>query len=159
MLSVIACLNEERHRPTLLAHIVADSAIDRLVVADGGSTDASREIVTHYAQSDPRVSLLDNPRRLQSAGVNRAVVIHGADAHWLLRIDAYCGYPDRYASMLLGAVASTQASSIVVPMITRAQGGVFQLAVAPAQNSVLGRAAQHTGTWGKAHSWTTAITR
>ena len=42
LLAVIPCLNEEEHLPQLLAQMLADPAIDLLVVADGGSTDRSR---------------------------------------------------------------------------------------------------------------------
>jgi len=117
LLAVIPCLNEEDHLPQLLTQMLADPAIDRLVVVDGGSTDKSREIVASYAGSE-RVVLLDNPARIQSAGINLAVREHGAGHEWLLRIDAHCLYPDDYASRLLKAACAHDASAVVVPMQT-----------------------------------------
>ncbi len=142
VLAVIPCLNEARHLEALLQQMLADPAIDRLVVADGGSTDGSRAIVSAMAETQ-RIVLLDNPDRIQSAGVNRAVREYGAGYRWLLRIDAHCLYPKDYASLLLGAAQMNSASAVVVPMVTTGLGG-FQRAAAAAQNSVL-------GTGGSAH--------
>ena len=142
LLAVIPCLNEEAHLPQLLAQMLGDPAIDLLVVADGGSTDRSRQIVSEYTETG-RVVLLDNPARIQSAGVNLAVREYGEGHDWLLRIDAHCLYPDDYASLLLGAAQAHNASAVVVPMETVGRQG-FQKAAAAAQNSVL-------GTGGSAH--------
>lgn len=142
VLAVIPCLNEAAHLPALLRQMLADPAIDRIVVADGGSDDGSRAIVAQFAQ-DERVVLLDNPARIQSAGVNRAVREYGHGYDWLLRIDAHCLYPDDYATGLLDAAKTRGATAVVVPMVTVGKQG-FQLAAAAAQNSVL-------GTGGSAH--------
>ena len=45
------------------------------VVADGGSTDGTRDIVADMAQSRGNLHLLDNPAKLQSAGVNAAWIV------------------------------------------------------------------------------------
>lgn len=143
LIAVIPCLNEAAHLDGLLRQMLADPAIDLMVVADGGSTDGSRRIVENIARHDPRVRLIDNPARIQSAGINRAVAEHGRDYYWLLRIDAHCRYPVNYASTLLRVADAQSASAVVVPMLTQGKSG-FQLAVATAQNSVL-------GTGGSAH--------
>jgi len=137
VLIVIPCLNEERHLPALLAQLIAHSGSARIVVADGGSTDRSRAIVTDFQTRHANVRLLDNPARLQSAGVNLAVRTFATGHDWMVRIDAHCLYPDDYAAGLLAAAEAQDATSVVVPMITRGQG-CFQRGVAAAQNSVLG---------------------
>jgi len=111
--------------------------VGRVVVADGGSTDGSQAIVTQIAGRDDRVRLLDNPDRLQSAGVNRAVNAHGQGFHWFVRIDAHSIYPDHYVTTLLDAARERGAESVVVPMVTRGET-CFQRAAAAAQNSVIG---------------------
>lgn len=136
VLAVIPCLNEAAHLAPLLRQMLADACIDRIVVADGGSSDGSREIVMDFAKRD-RVILLDNPARIQSAGINRAVQAYGANHRWLLRVDAHCLYPDGYATILLSASKRPDVSAVVVPMLTSGRRG-FQRAVATAQNSVLG---------------------
>ena len=137
VLAVIPCLNEAAHLPALLDQMLADETIMRLVVADGGSTDGSRKIVERHAADSDRLHLLDNPSRIQSAGVNRAVLHYGNDSDWLLRIDAHCLYPDRYALTLLNAARKEDATSVVVPMVTVGRAG-FQRAAAAAQNSFIG---------------------
>jgi succinoglycan biosynthesis protein ExoA len=114
-----------------------------IVVADGGSTDGTREIVTQIAAQRPNVRLLNNPRRLQSAGVNLAARMFGDACPWLIRVDAHADYPDNYVSSLIAEAERTGASSVVVAMRTMATG-CFQQAAATAQNSLL-------GTGGSAH--------
>ncbi len=137
LLVVIPCLNEARTLPALIAQLVGDAPGATIVVADGGSTDGSQAIVAQAATTHANVHLLDNPARLQSAGLNRAVAIHGASHDWLLRIDAHCSYPRHYPATLLDAADRTAADSVVVPMLT--QGATcLQRAIAAAQNSRLG---------------------
>lgn len=143
VLAVIPCLNEAAHLPGLLDQLMRDATIDRIVVADGGSTDGSQAIVDGAAARDSRVMLLDNPQKVQSAGVNRAVAVHGAGHRWLLRVDAHCGYPDGYVARLLAAAAETGAQAVAVPLVTTGDG-CFQRAAAAAQNSAI-------GTGGSAH--------
>lgn len=139
LLIVIPTLNEAAHIAQVLASVLAfPVARDaRIVVADGGSTDGTRNIVRRIAEGEPRVRLMDNPQRLQSAAVNRAVKEYGADAEWLLRLDAHSAYPANYADTVLAEAQRHQADSVVVSMV--AQGdGVLQEAIALAQNSRLG---------------------
>ncbi|WP_374468799.1 glycosyltransferase family 2 protein [Phenylobacterium sp.] len=144
-LVVIPCLNEEAVIAQVIAQILEDDGlVDPLVlVADGGSSDRSREIVAEIAARDPRVRLMENPGRLQSAGMNLAARMMGGDRPWLVRVDAHADYPKNYASTLIEEARRTGADSVVVSMDTRGEG-FFQRAVAAAQNSLL-------GTGGSAH--------
>lgn len=143
VLIVIPCLNEEAHLPELLGAMVADAPGATVVVADGGSRDRSRAIVEEWAARTGRVHLLDNPARLQSAGINLAAQRFGRGRRWLVRVDAHCGYPRDYVRGLVHTAERRRAVSVVVPMRTRGQG-CFQRAAAAAQNSLL-------GTGGSAH--------
>ena len=73
ILVVMPCLNEAETLPRLLDQILAEDGNLLVVVADGGSTDGTRALAQAAAARDPRVVLLANPRRLQSAGVNAVV--------------------------------------------------------------------------------------
>lgn len=139
VLVVVPCLNEDVHLAGLLDRVLADRAAGRcrVVVADGGSTDASRAIVRGFAAREPCVALLHNPRRLQSAGVNLAVSTWGAGCDWLIRLDAHAGYPPDYCARLIDAAERTGADSVTVSMVSRGRGP-FQRAAATAQNSLLG---------------------
>ena len=137
VLVVIPCLNEAAHLAHLLAVMSEDAPLATIVVADGGSSDGSQRIVEQVVATNPLVHLLDNPRRLQSAGVNLAVERFGDGHDWLVRVDAHCGYPRGYVAGLLQAAAETSADAVVVPMRTVGRT-CFQRAAAAAQNSRLG---------------------
>lgn len=145
VLVVIPCLNEAAHLPGLLKQLRAEASDGsvRIVVADGGSNDASRAIVQAESRLRPDVHLLDNPRRLQGPGINAAVEAFGEGCDYLVRIDAHAGYPPLYVSGLIRAARTQGADSVVVPMRT-VGSGCFQTAVAAAQNSAI-------GTGGSAH--------
>jgi succinoglycan biosynthesis protein ExoA len=138
-LIVIPCLNEARLIARVIGRILDDQGlVDPLVlVADGGSNDGCREIVAEIAARDPRVRLMPNPGRLQSAGVNLAARTIDEGRPWLVRIDAHADYPENYVSTLIDEARRTGAHSVVVSMDTRGEGA-FQRAVAAAQNSRLG---------------------
>lgn len=139
VLAVVPCLNERVHIGTLLADLLADSAeIDlTIVVADGGSTDGTQHIVASIAAAEPRIRLIHNAKRIQSAGVNLAVRAFGEGRDWLVRIDAHAAYPKAFIATLISEAWRTGASSVVVAM--RSEGAdCFQRATAIAQNSVLG---------------------
>jgi succinoglycan biosynthesis protein ExoA len=146
VLTVIPCLNEAAHIAPLIADLLDDPINTRIVVTDGGSTDGTRAIVQEIAATDPRVTLLDNPDRIQSAGINRAVARFGIGATWLARVDAHALYPARYVARLVATAEAEGADAVVVRMETRAPAG-FARAVATAQNSRLGTggAAHRTG--------------
>ena len=137
VLVVIPCLNEARTLPRLLRQMLEDTGVARIVVADGGSTDNSRDVVADFATHESRVILLDNPARIQSAGVNLAVRTYGADARWLLRVDAHCDYPPGYLQGACDAAGAHGASAVVVPMVSKGEA-CFQRASAAAQNSWIG---------------------
>lgn len=137
VLIVVPCLNEEANLPRLLDGLLADAAGADIIVVDGGSTDRSHAIVRDYQRTHSNLHLLDNPRRIQSAGVNLAVTTMGRDRCWLLRVDAHCDYPAGYLAGLLASAKRQDASSIVVPMVTQGQH-CFQRACAFAQNSLIG---------------------
>lgn len=134
---VIPCLNEAAMLPGLLRQQLAEPGDHPIVVADGGSTDGSRAVVEALARDHPRLTLLDNPARLQSAGINRAVAVHSDGARWLVRMDAHCDYPSGYVRDLVETAERTGSTSVVVPMVSRGET-CFQIAAATAQNSKLG---------------------
>lgn len=155
ILAVIPCLNEEAHIGDLVRSLIADNKglSLHIVVADGGSTDSTVEIVEALVAEHEQVSYLHNPKKIQSAAINLAVETYGDEAEWMIRLDAHAGYPADYCRVLTEeAKAQPEAGSIVVAMDTVGKAG-FQKAVAAAQNSKLGnggsahRSADSEGQW------------
>ena len=139
VLAIIPCLNEAAHIEAIARQILqeADRIPLRLVIADGGSTDGTREIAQALAAEDDRVSFLENEKRIQSSAVNRAVQRFGRGCEFIIRIDAHSSYPDRYCESLLEEQAAIGADSVTVSMAAEGKS-CFQRAAAAAQNSVLG---------------------
>ena len=139
VLVIIPCLNEAANIPTIARQLLeeANRIPLRIVIADGGSTDGTREFVQSLSAADDRVLFLDNKKRLQSAALNKAVQEMGRGSEFLIRVDAHSRYPADYCESLLAEQARTGADCVVVGMV--AEGNTyFQRAAAAAQNSVLG---------------------
>ena len=69
---IVACRNEEAFIGACLDSILATDYPTRLLeilVVDGMSTDATRQVIDNYRQRFPFVRLLDNPKRI-AASVN-----------------------------------------------------------------------------------------
>lgn len=151
---VIPCLNEAKHIEALIAGLTP--SVERLdlkvVVADGGSSDGTREIVSRIAAADPHVALLENPKKIQSAAINLAVERFGGDFRSFIRVDAHGDYPADYCDRLLDEAEATGADSVVVSMVTEGHGA-FQKATAIAQNSLLGNGGSPHRHGAKGH-WT-----
>ncbi|WP_208347749.1 glycosyltransferase family 2 protein [Pseudaestuariivita rosea] len=138
-LIVIPCLNEIAHIKPLLQQLLPFVTQNggQIVVADGGSTDGTRDVVAGMAEQHEQIILLDNPKRIQSAGINLAVDRFGADHDVLIRIDAHSAYPEDYCAILLEEAKATGAASVVVGMVAEG-AGLVQGANAAVQNSPLG---------------------
>lgn len=98
---VIPTLNEADGISALLKSVHEQTLpISEIVVSDGGSTDGTRELVA----ADPRVILVDNPRRHAAAGRN--VALQSCTAEWVLFTDGDCRPEPTWAERLI-AVAAT----------------------------------------------------
>jgi succinoglycan biosynthesis protein ExoA len=136
---VVPALNEELYiRNCLHSLLVQEPPIDAvIVVADGGSTDSTCDIVREISRVHPQISLWNNPSRLQSAAVNMVAREAKDEFDVLIRVDAHAGYPPHFISSLHEAYQQSGAASVVVPMIAKGKS-CLQRAIAAAQNSILG---------------------
>lgn len=101
-----------------------------ILIADGGSTDGTLELIAHR-----RATVIANPRRVQSHGVNLAA--ERASGEILIRADAHTTYAPDYVSRSVAVLAETGATVVggpIRPLGTTRFGG----AVAGAMRSRLG---------------------
>ncbi len=106
-----------------------------IIVADGGSTDGTRALVERNAAEDPRVSVVDNPGRLQSAGMNE--IIRCARGDVIVRMDVHADYAPDYVRKSVEVLERTGADN--VGGAARARGRTpFQRALCAALSSPLG---------------------
>jgi cellulose synthase/poly-beta-1,6-N-acetylglucosamine synthase-like glycosyltransferase len=97
---VVPTLNEASGISALLESVHAQTyPISEVVIADGGSTDGTRAIVA----AEPRVILVDNPRRHAAAGRNVALTF--CTAEWVLFTDGDCRPERDWAARLMAAVS------------------------------------------------------
>jgi succinoglycan biosynthesis protein ExoA len=140
ILVVIPTLNEAAHIEGVLTSLLAEFPPDartQVVVADGGSTDATGLVVERVAAANPIVRLMHSPARIQSCAVNLAVRRFGKDADVLIRCDAHSIYPAGFCRRLLETLNCTEADAVVVPMDSIGVDGL-QRAVAWVSNSPVG---------------------
>lgn len=142
---VIPTLNEAARIGDLLDQVARQPAslVCDILVADGRSGDATRAIVEARARRDPRIRLVDNPDRLQAAGINRAVALADPAADTIVRIDAHAHYPDDYIPRIVAAFGDSGAAMVATRLVTQGRT-CLQRGIAAAQNS-------RVGTGGSAH--------
>jgi glycosyltransferase involved in cell wall biosynthesis len=110
---IIPCRNEERFIRGSLASVL-DGTFPaeemEVLVVDGRSTDRGREIISEIAKRDPRVRLLDNPRKITPAALN--IGIRAARGAIIVRVDAHAIYPPDYITTLLKTLDETGADMV-----------------------------------------------
>jgi glycosyltransferase involved in cell wall biosynthesis len=133
----IPCLNEEDYIEGCINTVQAqDYPPDRMeiLVADGRSTDRTREILERLAAADTRIEVIDNPDRLQAPGLNR--IIAQSRGKVIVRMDVHCEYAPSYVSAAIRVLRRTGADNAGGAQRPRARTG-FQKAVAAALASPL----------------------
>jgi succinoglycan biosynthesis protein ExoA len=140
LLVVIPTLNEAPHIHGVVRDLLAGTASlpdARIAVVDGGSTDGTADIVDALVRENPRVVLLHNPARIQSAAINLAARRLGRDADILIRCDAHASYPPDFCQRLIATLDRLEADAVVVPMDSYGDSGL-QRAIAWVSNSPIG---------------------
>jgi succinoglycan biosynthesis protein ExoA len=135
---VLPIRNEQRHISRTLAALVAqDYPADRLeiLVADGQSTDSTRDIVRSFADQLSNLRIVDNPGRFVPTGLNRA--ISEARGEIIVRVDGHTLIAPDYVRQCVAALRRTGADNVGGPM-TAVGAGRFAEAVAIATSSPFG---------------------
>ncbi|MEI7846937.1 MAG: glycosyltransferase family 2 protein [Chloroflexota bacterium] len=118
---IVPCLNEEKRIRKLLDAIYSQTypgAQLSVIIADGGSTDHSRAVITQFQSEHPflRLQVVDNPLGTIPAGLNCA--IKASDGEILLRLDAHSApYPD-YVENSVNALLTGKGQNV---------GGVWEI--------------------------------
>ena len=131
-------LNEEQHiRESVAAMRSQRFAGDlEFLVVDGGSSDATREILLELAAGDPRIRVLDNPRRFTASGLN--VALRHARGRYVARMDAHTSYQENYVALGIRRLRGGDTAWVSGPPVPVGRGPVSR-AVALALRSPIGR--------------------
>src|SRR5882762_7191384 len=119
---VLPCRNEQGYIQACL-----QSALDQeplkggleIIVADGMSTDSTREYLDEMARQHRQIRVLDNPGRIVSTGLNAA--IRAARGEIIIRMDAHTIYASDYVRQCLAVMSETGADNVGGPMQTTAE--------------------------------------
>lgn len=135
---LVPVFNEERYIERSVATMRSQrfSGALEFVLADGGSTDRTREILDAMAAEDPRIRVFDNPRRTVSSGLN--VALRHARGRWVVRMDAHTEFPDDYVALGVRRLQRGDTRWVSGPQVPRGVGRVSR-AVSLALGSRLGR--------------------
>ena len=106
-----------------------------VIVIDGMSTDATREIVAEIAKTDSRVRLLDNPKQIAPTALN--IGTHESTGEIVIRVDGHCEIAKDYVSRCVEHLENGEADGVGGPIETIGEGFVAQ-AIAVALSSKFG---------------------
>lgn len=132
------CLNEAAFIENCIRSVQAQTYPRErieILVADGGSTDGTRGILDRLAAEDHRIRVIDNPQRIQAAGLNRAIGASRGEV--IARMDVHADYAEDYLEKCVEVLNRTGVDNVGGAARCRAQGKV-QRAVAAALHSLLG---------------------
>lgn len=130
---IIACRNEAASIRSIIQSALDQAGCEpEVVVADGMSTDGTRDTLEEIARFEPRIHVLDNPACMTPAGLNRA--IGAAQGDVIVRMDAHTEYSRDYVSTCLSALQRTGADNVGGPARTKADT-FLQKAIAAAYHS------------------------
>jgi succinoglycan biosynthesis protein ExoA len=138
---VMPIRNEERFIASTLKQIVSqDYPVDRyeIIVADGMSDDRTREIIHEISLTHKNICLMDNVKKLSSAGRNVGFQNGRGDVY--LVIDGHCYIPDNQLfRSIVECLKKSNADCLGRPQFLDPPDiSDFQKAVAWARNSVIG---------------------
>lgn len=127
-----------------------------LLFADGRSRDDTRAQLERLAREDPRIRVLDNPRRGTASGLN--VCLREARGTYVARMDAHALYPPRYLQDGIERLQRGDVAWVAGPQVPEPRGR-FSRAVAAALASRLGQGSSRrwSGGAGEEHDLDTGV--
>src|SRR5262245_20974638 len=117
---IMPCLNEVTSIEKTLGSVLSQQRPTEqfeVIVADGMSDDGTRGLLATIASAHPEVRVIDNPARIQAAGLNAAIAV--AKGQVIVRMDAHTAYAPDYVRECLAALAETGADAVGGPWVGR----------------------------------------
>ncbi|MCU1243880.1 MAG: glycosyl transferase, family 2 [Candidatus Acidoferrum typicum] len=133
---IVPCRNEKAHVEAFLASVLSqklpvDTELE-VLVADGLSSDGTKEVLQQYAARHQWIRVIENPERVASTALNRAIGRASGDI--IIRMDVHAHYAQDYVEQCLAVMLETGADNVGGPAQTRAHG-YRQEAISAAFNS------------------------
>jgi glycosyltransferase involved in cell wall biosynthesis len=130
---IVPCRNELEHIDAFLDELAEQEmppgwAVEWLI-ADGDSSDGTRERLAERARLDSRLVVIHNPRRIVSTGLNACIARAGGDV--IARLDVHTNYAKDYLTRCLAVLDRTGADNVGGPWVA-VGNGTKQAAIAAA---------------------------
>ncbi|MEQ8767344.1 MAG: glycosyltransferase family 2 protein [Planctomycetota bacterium] len=112
--TVILAVRDERAEiaDCLAAILAQDYPAERMnvIIADGGSTDGTREWLEEHCRTEPRCRWIDNPEQTASSGLNLAIGQARGDV--FVRVDGHCRIAKDYVRLAVETLRDTRADDV-----------------------------------------------
>lgn len=132
---------EARIEASVAAMLAQDTDYSfELLFVDGRSDDRTVAILDRLRESDPRIRILDNPRRTTAHALN--IALRAARGRYVARMDAHAAYPTGYLRHGIERLAAGDVDWVTGPQIPTGDGYWSRL-VATALGGRLGRGASN----------------
>jgi len=122
---VVPCRNERDHIRSFVRTMLGQEPPDggfELIVADGHSTDGTREILRELAAENASLRVIDNPGRIVSTGLNRAIA--AATGGIIIRADVHTQYAADYVRQCVSVLQRSGADNVGGPWVAASRGFV-----------------------------------
>jgi succinoglycan biosynthesis protein ExoA len=117
------------------AVLTQDYPRDRMeiIIADGLSDDGTRQVIDAMRLYNPNVSMIDNPGKIVSTGLNAALRV--ARGEIIIRVDGHCEIASDYVRQCVSLLADADIDAVGGPVETI--GGTYTArGIATAMSSV-----------------------
>jgi glycosyltransferase involved in cell wall biosynthesis len=132
---VVPCRNERDHIETCVKSILAQEAPPggfEVIVADGMSSDGTRNILSKLAKGNDQLRIVDNPEGIVSTGLNTALRV--ARGNVIIRMDAHTEYAFDYIRSCFDVLRTTGADNVGGPWIAKGTGLISRAIAAAFQS-------------------------
>jgi glycosyltransferase involved in cell wall biosynthesis len=108
----IPAYNEAAHIESVITGFLNQQypGLVEILIADGGSTDGTQDILNQIAAQNPIVKLVHNPQKIQSHALN--IMLKEAKGDIFLRSDAHCIYANDYIASCVKALLNSEALNV-----------------------------------------------
>lgn len=116
---ILPVRNEENYIARCLRAVIAQdypAGQTEIIVVDGMSTDATREIIRQFQADHANIVLIDNPAKIVPTGMNKALRI--AKGAVIIRVDGHCVIAPDYLSRCVEHLQHDQVNAVGGAMTT-----------------------------------------
>lgn len=118
---IVPCRNERKYIQPFLDSVLRQNtgSLDwEVIIADGVSTDGTREILDDFCAREARIRVIDNLARSVASGLNSA--IRAARGNIIIRMDCHTEYAPDYIQACVQTLKATGADNVGGPARTKA---------------------------------------